>query len=117
MHRLSLPLMYLLLAACTSTSGPRAARTDCDRSGNRVVERLAAVPEQAAQMRRLADENPVSEKPSSSLPKFEHWYRVDDKYVRLCRDQNNQLGVEMWDFEVAADNVALIDDTLLLSLE
>ena len=117
MRRRLVPLSALLLTACTTPSGQRAQHTDCDRPGNRVVERLAAAPDSAEQMRRLADENPVSEKPSSSQPRYEHWYRVDTNYVRLCRDQNNQLGVEMWDFEVTGEKVALVDNTLLLLLE
>lgn len=112
----ALPVI-VLLAACTSTPGARMQHSDCDRAGNRVVERLPGAPEQADQMRRLANDNPVSEKPSSPLPKYEHWYRVDNDYVRLCRDQSNQLGVEMWDFEVAGENATLVDSTLLLSLE
>lgn len=113
----ALPLLAtaVLLQACATAATNGAKRSDCDRAGARTLQRLAAVPAQAGRMREIADGDPVAEKSVSPQQKYERWYRLDNRYTRLCRDDHG-MGVETWDFAVAGNDVQLVDKTLLLSL-
>ena len=113
----TLPLLaaVMVLQGCATAATNGAQHSDCDRAGPRALQRLAAVPEQAEQMRAIADADPVAEKPVSSQPKYERWYQLDNAYTRLCRDDHG-MGVETWDFAVTGGDVKLVDKTLLLSL-